>query len=982
MKRVLLTLVLVAGFALEAAAQRTGSITATVVDAVTGIGIPGAVMEFTPEKNPDNKKYTSTDADGKVDVGGLPYGSYTLKVSFIGYDNLEQKIRINSSKTALGVLKMQEGTTRIDAVKIEVQSMRTSQKGDTVSYNASAFKVSNDADVEGLLKKMPGITVSNGTVEAQGETVKKVFVDGKEFFGEDVTTAIKSLPAEAVKSIEVYNKLSDQAEFSGMDDGEGFKALNIVTHENMRQGQFGKVYAGYGYDADSEFSDSRHKYLAGGNVNFFTGDSRISVLALFNNVNQQNFSFEDILGVTGGGGGGFGRGVGQYMTRPQNGIAKVNSIGLNYSDTWGKKNNVTFEGSYFFNRTSTVNRSTNDRWYEAPYDIDTLSTRGYSTTLNNNHRFNARLEWKISPNQSLMSRTGFSFQSNDPFSTTNGSQWGESGYSVIDNYSTSSNSGYNIREFLQYRAKLGKDGRTITIDGNVNYGNRENEANSWSNTADAFEYLPDYDLSYAIANAPTKLLYQHSIRPTTSTNVGANFTYTEPVSKYSQFSFQYRMSYQGQKQDKNTDTRYDGEDFEFNPLLSSNSNSTYWRHNMGPGFRYSKERNTFVANVYYQRSILSGQITNYGKTENINRKYNNFTYFMMGNLNINRQNTIRLFVRSSTDNPSIDNLQSIYDVSDAQYISRGNPELNPSYSHSINFHYTNSNVDKGRTFMWMFSYQNTSDYITNYTVQNPKGMVIDGVAYNPLQYSQRVNMSGYNYIRTHISYGLPLSFIKCNLNLMTGVSYSITPTMFGNGVTVDADGRMPLGERNEASQFSYEAGAVLGSNISENVDFTVSWNGNYSLARNSLASRPSNNRYFYHVASASLKASFLRGFTFTGSFAYTQNVGFTNDYNDEYMLCNLYLGHKLFKNKRGEIMVGINDLLNQNKAFSRSVGSGYTQNATNSVVGRYYMVQFVYNLRHFGKKGSKNLGDYGIQDSGRRGGYGGPGGRPMGPPMR
>ena len=978
MKRVLLTLALMACFAVEAAAQRTGSITATVVDAATGIGIPGAVMEFTPEKNPDNKKYTSTDADGKVDVGGLPYGSYMLKVSFIGYDNLEQKIRISAAKTALGVLKMQEGTTRIDAVKIEVQSMRTSQKGDTVSYNASAFKVSNDSDVEGLLKKMPGITVNNGEVEAQGETVKKIFVDGKEFFGEDVTTAIKSLPAEAVKSIEVYNKLSDQAEFSGMDDGEGFKALNIVTHENMRQGQFGKLYAGYGYDADSD-NDSRHKYLAGGNVNFFTGDSRISLLALFNNINQQNFSFEDILGVTGGGGGGFGRGVGQYMTRPQSGIASVNSIGLNYSDSWGKKKKVTFEGSYFFNRTSTVNHSTNDRWYEDPYDIDTLSTRGYSTTRNNNHRLNARIEWKISPNQSLMSRTGISFQSNNPLSTTLGSQWGESGFSRIDNYSTSKNHGYNLREFLQYRAKLGKDGRTITIDGNINYGNRNNTSDNWSNTAEAFRYLPEHNLDYAKENAPLELLYQHSTRPSTGTYLGANFTYTEPVSKHSQVSLQYRADYQKQWQDKNTQTRYEDTDFVPNPLLSSNSNSDYWTHNVGPGFRYSKERNTFVANVYYQHAVLAGTIANNGRDEHINRKYNHFTYFMMGNLNINRQNTIRLFVMSNTQNPGIDNLQSIYDVSNAQYISRGNPDLNPSYSHSIRFHYTNSNVNKGRTFMWMFSYQNTSDYITSYTVQNPKGMVIDGEQYNPLQYSQRVNMDGYNSLRTFISYGMPLGFMKCNLNLSTGVSYSITPTMFANGITVNPDGSMPEGERNEARQFSYNAGAVLGSNISENVDFTVSWNGSYSLANNSLATRQANNRYFYHVASASLKATFLRGFTFTGSFAYTQNVGFTNDYNEEYMLCNLYLGHKLFKNKRGEVMVGVNDLFNQNQAFSRSVGSGYTQNATNSVVGRYYMVQFVYNLRHFGKKGSRNLGDYGIQEGGR-GGFGGPG--RMGPPMR
>ena len=969
MKQLLLTVILAAGIIFESSAQRTSSVTATVVDSATGLGIPGAVLEFAPDKKTDNNKYTSTDADGKVEVGGLPYGSYTLRVTFIGYDPLERSVKVTSAKTALGVLKMTEAAMKIDEVRVEVQAMRTSQKGDTVSYNASAFKVANDADVEGLLKKMPGITVNNGEVEAQGETVKKVFVDGKEFFGEDVTTAIKSLPAEAVKRIEVYNKLSDQAEFSGMDDGEGYKALNIVTHENMRQGQFGKVYAGYGIDVET---DSRHKYLAGGNVNMFSGDSRLSLLALFNNINQQNFSFEDILGLTGGSGGGFGRGVGQYMMRPQSGIATVNSIGLNYSDTWGKKNNVTFQGSYFFNNTSTRNNSTTERWYESPYDIDTLSTAGHSRTANNNHRFNARLEWKISPNHSLMSRTGFSYQSNDPVSGTFGRQWGESGYNVIDNYSRGEYNGYNLREFLQYRSKLGKDGRTLTVDANVNYGNNNNNINSYSNRAEAFAYVNPAD---TVGNAPILRFYQRSQRPVAGTYLGTNVTYTEPVSKYAQVSMQYRADYQYQKQDKDTWTRYDNDDeYLPNPMLSSLSNSSYLTHNIGPGFRYSKERNTFVANVFYQRSSLDGKIANNGKDEKINRTYNNFTYFMMGNLNINSQNTIRLFVRSSTQNPGIDYLQSIVDVSDAQYITRGNPELNPSYSHSINFHYTNSNVNKGRTFMWMFSMQNTSDYITTHTLLNPD-MVVDGEHFSPMQYTQRINMNGYWSLRTHVSYGLPLSFIKCNLNIMTGVNYSVIPTKYG-GTYDSATGRIIGGERNDATSFGYDARAVLGSNISENVDFTVSWNGTYSLARNSLAVRAANNRYFYHTAAATVKATFLDGFTFTGSLAYTQNVGFTNNYNDDYMLCNLYLGRKIFRNRRGEVQLGVNDLLNQNRSFARTVGSGYTQNATNSVVGRYYMVQFVYNLRHFGKKGSTNLKDYGIQEGATRSrGIG-----PMGPP--
>ena len=378
---------------------QSGSVTATVIDASTREGVPGAVVEVAPADPAAQKRYFTTGYKGRVEAT-VPYGTYKVSVSFLGYETLEKELKLSAAKKSLGTLELAPSSTEIEAVVKEAKALRTSQKGDTVSYNAGAFKVVADADVEGLLKKMPGITVTDGTVEAQGETVKKVFVDGKEFFGEDVTTAIKSLPAEAVDRVEVYNKLSDAAEFSGMDDGEGYKALNIVTRPGMRQGQFGKLYAGFGYDADTETED-KFKYIAGGNANVFSGDSRISFIGLFNNVNQQNFSFEDILGVSGGGGGRRG-GMGNYMVRPQSGVASVNAIGVNYSDTWGKRNQVTFQGSYFFNNTNTENRSTVEKWYEAPMIPDTLSTNGYSDTKGYNHRFNARLEWKISENQNLM----------------------------------------------------------------------------------------------------------------------------------------------------------------------------------------------------------------------------------------------------------------------------------------------------------------------------------------------------------------------------------------------------------------------------------------------------------------------------------------------------------------------------------------------------------------------------------------------------
>ena len=977
MKRILLTTLLT--FCAAAAFAQRGSVTATVVNADTGESVAGAVLIVSPVKTPEKQQGFTSAFKGAVSMPSLAYGEYKLSVSFIGYNNLDTTFRVSAPKLNLGVLKLKPGV-QIETVVKEAKALRTSQKGDTVSYNAGAFKVVADADVEGLLKKMPGITVTDGTVEAQGETVKKIFVDGKEFFGEDVTTAIKSLPAEAVDRVEVYNKLSDAAEFSGMDDGEGYKALNIVTRPGMRQGQFGKLYAGFGYDADTETED-KFKYIAGGNANVFSGDSRISFIGLFNNVNQQNFSFEDILGVSGGGGGRRG-GMGNYMVRPQSGVASVNAIGVNYSDTWGKRNQVTFQGSYFFNNTNTENRSTVEKWYEAPMIPDTLSTNGYSDTKGYNHRFNARLEWKISENQNLMIRPRFSYQSNDPWSRTTGWQYGApadggSGYSRTDNFSDALRHGYNVGTSAVYRAKLGKNGRTITLDGSFSYSDNTNNSNSWSNILATQPDRPAVDPVTGVWDPAnyTELRYLRNLAPSSSYSLRGSFTYTEPVAKYAQVSLQYRISYNSQERDKRSfvtddDTFTGGV---LNPLLSNSYESGYLTQSVGPGFRFSKERNTFIANVYYQRSALDGQIVR-DDAEKIKHAYNNVTYFMMGQLNINRENSLRLFVSSYTDSPSITDLQSVYDVSDAQNITHGNPNLKPTYSHRVNFHYTNSNVEKGRTFMWMFSMNTTLDYTASHLVQRPGEIIIDGESYSPNFYSTTTNLDGYWQLRTHLSYGLPIGFLKSNFNVMAGVIYTKTPSMLG-GTVDSATGMITGGERNDTKNMGYDFRAVLGSNISENVDFTLSWNGTYNEATNSLNSDNSKNRYFNHTAQGNLKVVFPLGFTFTASAAYSQYIGFTNDYSEDYLLCNAWLGKKVFRNKRGEVMIGVNDLLNQNRAFSRTTGSGYTQNSTNSVIGRYYMVQFTYNLRRFGKKGSRNLKDYGVeQQSGsqRRMGPGGP----------
>lgn len=961
MKKFLSTVLLIY-FSAIAYAQ-SGRVTMTVIDAESKNPVVGAVVEIYSVAKPDDKKYFTTGEGGKITIPARAYGDYEMVITYLGYEDKKMPFTIDAATEEVGTVEITEATTKIETVVKAVQAIRASQQGDTIAYNAEAFKVAADADVEGLLKKMPGISVSDGTVTAQGETIQKIFVDGKEFFGDDVATAISTLPAQSIKSVEVFNKLSDDAEFSGRDDGESYKALNLVTYENMRQGVFGKVYAGYGYQPDTDRVTDHNKYMVGGNVNIFNGNSRTTVTGLLNNINQQNFSFQDILGVAGGGMGGRGGGMGGgFMMGRQSGIANVASLGLNYSNNW-KNDKIKLQASYFYNRTRSKNLNDQITWYEAPLEaMGTREQSAFSDNKNYNHRFNARFDWRIADNQSIMSRTNFSFQGYTPFSETDGYQDGADFYNIIMSGSDGKNNGYNFSESLQYNLRLNDNGRMLSVNADVSYRDNDNDSRSYST---------EHTIDNGNGTYDPYLRYLSNISGSSNLGLEAGIEYAEPISKYSQITLEYEFELTNQ--DSNRDTYNFGNDDSYtngvlDPQLSNEYTSDYMTHSVGPSFNWSKNRNNFVVELNYQYSELDGYIKS-SKEQAVKRSYNDFTYFVMGNFLLNQQHSIRMNLRSSTNNPGINQLNSILDISDMQYMSRGNEYLDPAYSHSFMLNYNFTNIEKGRTLMLMGMFNTSNNYIGSalYTGSNVPQDVVDEAGARPTQFSTYENMDGQIMAGGMLSYGFPLNPIKSNVNLMFGVNYSETPSLV-NGV------------KNIASNMGYNGGIVLGSNISENVDFTLAWNGNYNLADNSLASSGSKNEYFNHSASGNLKAVFWKGFTFTASASYIQNIGYTNDYNEEYTLINAYIGKKLFKSQLGEVMVGVNDLLNQNTAFSRSTGSGFTQNTWNSVIGRYFTVQFTYNIRAFGKKGSRNISDYQMGgERGGRGGFGGPGGGPGGP---
>ena len=941
-------------------AQNSATLNGVLQDSITREGVVGAVIEAAPVAQPDKKKYQTSTLEGQFSLKGLAYGDYTLTISFLGYKTVNYPVKIDRKTVDIGVIEMQPEAQELEEVVVTGTAMRTSAKGDTIIYNADAFKVTQDASTEQLLSKMPGVRVVDGTVEAHGETVQKVLVDGKEFFGDDVTTAIKNLPAEVIDKVEVFNKLSDQAEFSGVDDGEGYKALNIVTRNKMNRGSFGRFYAGYGFN---------DKYNLGASLNLFNDKRRISIIGMANNINEQNFATDDILGVMGastsdGGGQRRGGSGANFMVPTSKGVSTIYSLGINYSEKFSEK--VKLDASYFFNTNRNETQTLTDRsYYMTEEETQYYDAESDRNTRNYNHRFNARLDYRINENNSLMWRPRISLQTNDATSQDTSSQYlgatalEKALLNIFNSASSTHTEGYNISNSLVYMHKFGeKKGRLLTTFLNANFSKNDSDQDKYSLTR---YYNPDSE----------SLLDQYIRNHSKSYRLNGNIMYSEPISPRSQLLISYRISYNYSDRDKRT---YEMPDEEFLDEYSNTYNSGYLTHSVGPGYRYQKGKSMLVANVFYQASSLTGdQIFPSTASPSTSAHFNNVTYMGMLNLQFNPSTTLRTMLRSSTNNPSVTQLQDVLDISNPLFVSQGNPTLRPVYSHRLYMNFVKANTEKGRTFIASLGGTAQSNYIANsvqladknnYEVKDEAGNVIT-VLDQGAQYSRPVNLDGYWSVNGSLSYGAPIKFLRSNLNVNGTVKYSVLPGVFNL-------------QPNKTNTVSYIGGATLGSNISEKVDFTFSYNVGYNIASNAV--RPqSDNEYVNQSATGRFKWITWGGITLQATANYSKYTGVTDQFTEEFLLLNASLGKKLFKGQRGEINVTVNDLLNQNKSFARNVTDAYIENVTSNVIGRYVSINFVYNLRRFGGKTVDSIpAGKGGPDMLRPGGFGGP--PPGGPP--
>lgn len=921
---------------------QTVSIKGVIQDADTARMLSKASVKLSPAADTSRGRFVTADDKGAFIFTDVKPGAYMLAFSFTGYQPQTRRITVGNTAIDLGeVLLIKKDKTLGDVVVVgKVPPAR--QKGDTTEFNVAALKVNPDATTEDVLKKAPGITIENGQVTAQGEQVRRITIDGRQYFGDDATAALRNLPAEVIDKVQVFDRLSDQAQLTGFDDGNGFKAINIVTKANMRNGQFGRVYGGYGTD---------DRYAAGGSVNFFKNNTRLNVIGLFNNVNQQNFSGEDLLGVNGqanagrgggggrpgGFGGGFGgRGGGGFSVGQQPGIAKTNAFGLNFSDLWFKKMEVT--ASYFFNNSHTIARSETNRQLFLTGDSSQFYNQVSRSSADNfNHRINFRAEYKIDSNNTLIIAPNLSFQKNESWSELTGvnSTLGKQLINSTANLRNSQAAGFNLRNEITYRHSFAKRGRSISVNLNNSASNRNSDT-----------YL---DAISAYFNGGLLLgdtLRQYTDNSTRSNSIATNFAYTEPVGKKGQIQLNYNPQFTTNKADQRN-FRYDKTEADysnFDTTLSNLFDNKVRAQNAGLTYRLGDRDNQFSVGINFQHTrLLSEQ--QFPAVATLNKTFSNWLPNLQWRKQLSKQTSLRMFYRASVNPPSVNQLQNVINISNPLFITTGNENLDQSYTHFLTARINNTNAAKGRSLFAGFFGQMVSKYVTNGTwIATKDSAIANNITLRKgAQISKPVNLDGYYSLRSFATYGFPLKAIKSNLNLNAGLNYTRMPGLVNN-------------QLNYSNNYNYSAGINIASNISEFIDFNVSYSANFNNVVNSI--RPElNNNFYFHTTGAKVNLLTKNGWFILNEVTNQLYSGLADGFNQSFWLWNVSAGKKMLKNRRGEIKMSVFDLLKQNQSVARSIGETYIEDVQTQVLQQYFMITFTYSLRNFGQSAKRNASE-------------------------
>lgn len=874
-----------------------------------------------------------------------------LTFSYVGYRTVTIKVPRTEGQSVLNIgdVDMHIAAKDVQSVVVTAAVPMATVVEDTIIYNAAAFKTNPDATAEDLLKKFPGITTDDsGNIEAQGEAIGKVLVNGKEYFEDDLSLALKTLPVDAVESMKLYDDLSDDAKFTGFDDGERVKTINIITKAGVMNSTFGKAYAGYGTDS---------RYATGVGVNKFSDLHRFTLVGQVNNVNNQGFTLSDISGNSRFG-GSRGSGVSGFTTSNSNGIMESYMLSANYNGEFDK---VKLSAAYSYSGSNS------DNWKNSEQDFLTEDRQYDSYSENrgfgNNHTLTSRLQWQPTDIDRIQATVRAYYSNN--FGTS-------SSLSDLSYYSTddlASEIYNNVISSSDYETKLDrfsasgnfywthrlpKAGRTFSINASLS-GNKDiGDRTQYSDYSSLSDYILD-TVSYTIDQIGTINSSGYS--------VAGGATYTEPLSDNSRISLNYKVDYNRSFSDQ-LGLNYDQAvlDYVLQDTSTTNyMNSNYTTQNVGLAYSYSMDRKLRInASFSYQNSMQNNNEITLSPDSPFQNDYTFQAWIPSLRINYTpvTGHNLSLEYRASSNFPTVSQLQDILDTSDPLSVSVGNPDLEQTYSHRLNFKYSMADMQRNLNFGFYANATFTNDYISNERVYLDQDTIINGTTVvSGAQFSKPTNLQGYMNSSVSTNFGFPLNFISSNFNISAYYRYSRTPSLVNSVEYITNSNRI---------------GGMLSltSNISESVDFTIRYSPGLSLSSAST----SFDRYFSH--NLSLNANIYLGqYVFVNTdVSWKNSYGTIDSYDQHYIMLNAAIGAKFLKDRRGEIKLSVYDALGLNQSYNQSTEATYIQITQSQILERYYMLSFTFKIDTRKNKSSDRDYDSGRGMRGERGGDSGEGG--------
>ncbi len=883
------------------------SLKATVLDAEQK-PMENATVLLLSAKDSALVTFARTTVRGSFELKNLAFNDYFVKITYVGYQNFTKSIPKPTSEIVdLGEIKMQLFSAELDAVTVKADVLPVQIKGDTVEFNAGSFRTQPNAAVEDLLKKLPGVQVDReGNITAQGQKVRSVTVDGKEFFGKDPKVASQNLPADAVDKVQVFDKKSDQTAFTGVDDGSREKTINLKLKEDRKKMTFGKTTAGMGLNERFEVKS---------NLNRFNKARQRSLLLLGNNVNKQGFSMEDYLNFSGdmqrmmSGGGGSLRlelnsadgGIPLNLGgRNNSGFMRSWAGGLNINEPISPKTELN--GSYFLNSMNNIIETDLVRQSFLQNRNFTTTQRNLQNNQNTNHRLNFTLDQKIDSLNSLKFISNFSL--NETKLRTEGESQNIDQKGVLQNEGKRNvevtGTGLNYNANLLFRHKFRKKGRNMTA--NLSFGINQNNNNGTLKAVNSYQ-----------SGAVRDSINQKNSQRNDSQNWGINLTYVEPIARRKYLELNYNIRANNNQIDRQVYDLGKGER-RLNQDLSNVFINEYIYNRMGMNYRMTSKKYNFSTGIALQSSVLDGQIPN--KNFTVNRQFTNFLPAVHLIIFTESKQNLHFDYETSVREPSLNELNPIPENTDPLHIRVGNPDLIPAYAHTLSF---NSNRFNQSNFFSLF--MNLSVVYTTNKISTSQ--TTDAAL---RQQMKPINVADDLGVNGNFSVEFPVKKLNSKLNINTKLTYNRGINFINDVQNTTA---LYLGSTELRWQYDFKdfLSVSVGGELAFNkTQYTIS----QAFSQNFL-----NQTYTFES-----NLNLPHNWTFNTNFDYLMYASF----NQKIPLLNASLAKLFLKNNRGEMKFSVVDALNRNAGINRQANLNFVEDSRVRSLGRYFLVSFTYSL--------------------------------------